>query len=176
MVLAWFCLLARKVLSAHLLAHPAPSMSGLNRVHKLPNAKKRLPCSNLSCSNRQHRACPARSQSDTANRCIWLGDMPPACHPPAKYLACRRWLYNKKETVLRQSLSNRQLPILPARLQASTFGVYVLNYCVRNGNRWSHIAIITGLCCCIHLHVHTKLNRNKFWIDVPGFVIKPSTY
>ena len=40
--------------------------------------------------------------------------------------------------------SNRQLPILPGRLQPSTFGVYVLNYCVRNGNRWDHIAIITG--------------------------------
>ena len=39
---------------------------------------------------------------------------------------------------------NRQLPILPGRLQPSTFGVYVLNYCVRNGNRWCHIAIITG--------------------------------
>ena len=39
---------------------------------------------------------------------------------------------------------NRQLPILPCRLQPSTFGVYVLNYCVRNGNRWNHIAIATG--------------------------------
>ena len=29
-----------KLSSSHLLAHPAPSMSGLNRVHKLPNAKK----------------------------------------------------------------------------------------------------------------------------------------
>src|SRR5574344_1805888 len=50
------------------------------------------------------------------------------------------------------SCSNRQLPILPARLQASTFGVYVLNYCVRNGNRWSHIAIITGytVLCMYH--------------------------
>ena len=43
-----------------------------------------------------------------------------------------------------QVCSNRQLPILPGRLQPSTFGVYVLNYCVRNGNRWVHIAIITG--------------------------------
>ena len=43
-----------------------------------------------------------------------------------------------------QVCSNRQLPILPGRLQPSTFGVYVLNYCVRNGNRWDHIAIITG--------------------------------
>ena len=39
---------------------------------------------------------------------------------------------------------NRQLPILPGRLQPSTFGVYVLNYCVRYGYRWVHIAIITG--------------------------------
>ena len=149
------------------VATPAHPIKRLNRIHEHPNfqhIKKRLPCSNLSCSNRQLPILPGRSQSDTANRCIWLGDMPPACHPPAKYLACRRWLYNKKETVLRQSLSNRQLPILPARLQASTFGVYVLNYCVRNGNRWSHIAIITGLFNWLY-HVQSKLNRNKFWID-----------
>ena len=40
--------------------------------------------------------------------------------------------------------SNQQLPILPARLQASTFGLLVLNYCVRNGNRWIHQGIATG--------------------------------
>ena len=39
---------------------------------------------------------------------------------------------------------NQQLPILPARLQASTFGLLVLNYCVRNGNRWIHQGIATG--------------------------------
>ena len=33
--------------------------------------------------------------------------------------------------------SNRQLPILPGRLQPSTFGVWVLNFCVRDGNRWA---------------------------------------
>ena len=43
------------------------------------------------------------------------------------------------------AIPNRQLPILPARLQASTFGLYVLNCCVRYGNRWNHIGIITGL-------------------------------
>ena len=32
---------------------------------------------------------------------------------------------------------NRQLPILPARCQASTFSLLMLNYCVRYGNRWS---------------------------------------
>ena len=40
-------------------------------------------------------------------------------------------------------LLNWQLPILPARLQASTLGVYVLNCCVRYGNRWYHIAFVT---------------------------------
>ncbi len=32
---------------------------------------------------------------------------------------------------------NRQLPNLPGRLQPSTFGVWALNYCVREGNRWA---------------------------------------
>ena len=39
---------------------------------------------------------------------------------------------------------NRQLPILPGRLQPSTFGLLMLNYCVRYGNRWNHQGIITG--------------------------------
>ena len=38
---------------------------------------------------------------------------------------------------------NQQLPILPGRRQPSTFGVYELNYCVRDGNRWSLVAIAT---------------------------------
>ena len=38
---------------------------------------------------------------------------------------------------------NQRLPILPGRLQPSTFGVYELNYCVRDGNRWILIAIAT---------------------------------
>ena len=40
-------------------------------------------------------------------------------------------------------LVNQRLPILPGRLQPSTFGVYELNYCVRDGNRWILIAIAT---------------------------------
>ena len=38
---------------------------------------------------------------------------------------------------------NRQLSILPGRRHPSTFDVQVLNYCVRNGNRWNHLAIAT---------------------------------
>ena len=46
--------------------------------------------------------------------------------------------------VISQPLLNRQFPILPGRLQPSTFGLCVLNCCVRNGNRWIHAGIITG--------------------------------
>ena len=40
-------------------------------------------------------------------------------------------------------LFNQQLPILPGRRHPSTFGVYELNYCVRDGNRWTLVAIVT---------------------------------
>ncbi len=39
---------------------------------------------------------------------------------------------------------NQQLSILPGRFHPSTFDVQVLNYCVRYGNRWVHLAIVTG--------------------------------
>ena len=38
----------------------------------------------------------------------------------------------------------RQRPILPGRLQPSTFGTEGLNFCVRNGNRWDPFVITTG--------------------------------
>ena len=38
----------------------------------------------------------------------------------------------------------RQLPTLPRRLQRSTLGLWTLNYCVRNGNRWNRSGIITA--------------------------------
>ena len=39
---------------------------------------------------------------------------------------------------------NRQRPILPGRVQPSTFGTGELNFCVRNGNRWDLSVITTG--------------------------------
>ena len=39
---------------------------------------------------------------------------------------------------------NRQRPILPGRVQPSTFGTGELNYCVRYGNRWDLSVITTG--------------------------------
>ena len=37
----------------------------------------------------------------------------------------------------------RHSPIFPRRRHLSIFGVYELNFCVRNGNRWNLIAICT---------------------------------
>ena len=43
----------------------------------------------------------------------------------------------KGTSAITRTLANRQLPNLPGRLQPSTFGVWVLNFCVRDGNRWA---------------------------------------
>ena len=36
------------------------------------------------------------------------------------------------------------LPIFPASHPASIVGVHVLNFCVRDGNRWTHMTINTN--------------------------------
>ena len=36
------------------------------------------------------------------------------------------------------------LPIFTARHQATIVGVHVLNFCVRDGNRWTHMTINTN--------------------------------
>ena len=48
----------------------------------------------------------------------------------------------------------RQRPILPGRLQPSTFGAERLNFCVRDENRWFPFAIVTGIrrICLRHIH------------------------
>ena len=61
---------------------------------------------------------------------------------PVSEKSCRK--ADMKKGSLSRAIFNRQLPILPARHQASTFGLWMLNYCVRNGNRWNHPGIITG--------------------------------
>ena len=50
----------------------------------------------------------------------------------------------KKEAFLLPSIGNRQRPILPGRVQPSTFGTGELNCCVRYGNRWDLSVITTG--------------------------------
>ena len=50
----------------------------------------------------------------------------------------------KKEAIRLPLRGNRQRPILPGRVQPSTFGTGELNYCVRYGNRWDLSVITTG--------------------------------
>ena len=38
----------------------------------------------------------------------------------------------------------RRRPMLPGRVQPSTFGTEGLNFCVRDGNRWNPFVIATG--------------------------------
>ena len=47
---------------------------------------------------------------------------------------------------LLRNIGIRQRPILPGRVQPSTFGTEGLNFCVRNGNRWDPFVITTGNC------------------------------
>ena len=51
---------------------------------------------------------------------------------------------NKKGSHTTSLKGHRQRPILPGRVQPSTFGTGELNYCVRNGNRWDLSVIVTG--------------------------------
>ena len=61
-------------------------------------------------------------------------------HPLERALAGRTI---KKEKSFDFSF-NRQLLIFPGSRPPSIVSVYELNYCVRDGNRWNLIAIITG--------------------------------
>ena len=51
-------------------------------------------------------------------------------------------------------------PIFPARLQASIVGTGELNFCVRNGNRWTLTAINTD--SSILTGFPTKINMKLF--------------
>ena len=64
---------------------------------------------------------------------------------------------------------NWQLSILPGRLHPSTFDVQVLNYCVRNGNRWNHLAIVTRYFVEIcYLKTKQKKFMNQTFHDSSG--------
>ena len=52
--------------------------------------------------------------------------------------------YIKKEALSSFIYGIRQRPILPGRLQPSTFGTEGLNFCVRDGNRWNPFVMTTG--------------------------------
>ena len=55
----------------------------------------------------------------------------------------------------------RQLPILPSRCQLSTFGVIELNFCVRNGNRWTSMLSSPQWIYNGFLRLHTFFIQSK---------------
>ena len=55
----------------------------------------------------------------------------------------------KKEKHFCFSDGIRRRPILPGRVQPSTFSAEGLNFCVRYGNRWNPFAIATGNCLLV---------------------------
>ena len=52
--------------------------------------------------------------------------------------------FKEKGEVINLSNGIRRRPMLPGRVQPSTFGAEGLNFCVRDGNRWDPFAIATG--------------------------------
>ena len=69
----------------------------------------------------------------------------------------------KKEEALRLlPYGFRQRPILPGRVQPSTFGTEGLNFCVRYGNRWDPFVITTGniklFCFCTLTTAHRMIH------------------
>ena len=53
------------------------------------------------------------------------------------------------------------LPIFPARLQASIFGVNELNFRVRNGNGWTLITINTNSLSCNSLYDFSRFVKQN---------------
>ena len=51
--------------------------------------------------------------------------------------------------------SFRRRPTLPGRCQPSTIGAERLNFCVRYGNRWDPLAIVTGISALSRLQNRT---------------------
>ena len=67
------------------------------------------------------------------------------------------------------------LPIFPASHPASIVGEGVLNFCVRDGNRWTHSPINTNYIICFQLGYYTiksrfvKTNPKIFLVTRTGF-------
>ena len=79
----------------------------------------------------------------------------------------------KKRGFLLFFLWNRQRPILPGRLQPSTFSAEGLNFCVRNVYRWYPFAIVTGMVECPS--VHSQLHSIIIFVFLCGSKIVCST-
>ena len=81
----------------------------------------------------------------SSNCCFFLALCVVLPHPGSMVCFLSIYFYTRKKRLHKaDAFVNRQLPILPGRFHPSTFGLWMLNYCVRYGNRWNHSGIITG--------------------------------
>ena len=93
-------------------------------------------------------------QAPLSSRCAWHFYAFRAQAPFRRgKLICRN-TQQKRPVNHHESFLLRQLPTLPRRLQRSTLGLWTLNYCVRNGNRWNRSGIITALLTCSKSKAH----------------------
>ena len=68
---------------------------------------------------------------------------------------------------LLRNIESRQRPILPGRVQPSTFGTGELNYCVRYGNRWDLSVITTGRFSRLACRYLLLFARSAFFRPLP---------
>ena len=62
---------------------------------------------------------------------------------PAQYQS-PFYIQKSREPIGSLQYGIRRRPMLPGRVQPSTFGTERLNFCVRDGNRWDPLVIATG--------------------------------
>ena len=65
------------------------------------------------------------------------------------------------------------LPIFPGRLQPSIFGASELNFCVRDGNRWTLTAINTDSCILTGFPIKINMKLCKGRVVTRGRVELP---
>ena len=96
----------------------------------------------------------------------WRGHCSAARYPPPSPKT------TKKGSQTASLKGIRQRPILPGRVQPSTFGTGELNFCVRYGNRWDLSVITTGNCLepCDPDNCTRMILKDLFTIDLFVFL------
>ena len=134
-------------------------MPGISpRIYSVLSYHARLSAVQQRTQAKQWRVFSSKTtkKSTSQVRCSsWIWQAASRCtHPGCIFVGLPRLLSRgfrrvlpatKKKEAFRLPLrGNRQRPILPGRVQPSTFGTGELNCCVRYGNRWDLSVITTG--------------------------------
>ena len=89
---------------------------------------------------------------------------------------CSSLRYRKQTEVrtfrLTSVVSCWRIPIFPGRLQPSIFGTTELNFCVRNGNRWTLCVNLTNF--LLHLQYPAACNCNRGNLLLSGCTFRDS--